>query len=75
MQKPPNLDDLAYDVLMDKYGHVNLSVNPYVKPELASFKDFTYQTVLQDDEMTIENIKRIVNENKCYTTRYLQLWS
>lgn len=64
------INTAGYNPILQLYGHVNLSVNPYVKPDLTSFKDFTYQTVLQDDEMTIENIKRIMNENKCYTARY-----
>lgn len=65
-----SINTAGYDQSLQQYGHINLSVNQYVKPDLSLFKGFTYQTVLQDDEMTIDNIKRIMDENKRYTTQF-----
>lgn len=65
-----SINTAGYDQSLQQYGHINLSVNQYVKPDLSLFKGFTYQTVLQDDEMTVDNIKRIMDENKRYTTQF-----
>ena len=65
-----SINTAGYDQSLQQYGHINLSVNQYVKPDLSLFKGFTYQTVLQDDEMTIDNIKRIMDANKHHTMQF-----
>lgn len=44
-------------------GHINLSVNDCVKPNVKNFPGCTYQTVLSDEKMNIDTIKRIMKEN------------
>lgn len=65
-----SINTAGYDQSLQQYGHINLSVNQYVKPDLSLFKGFTYQTVLQDDEMTIDNIKRFMDANKHHTMQF-----
>ena len=55
------------DILNVGNGDVtfNVSVNDYVKPDLNLFNDkCCYQTILSNENMTIENIKRIIDNNK-----------
>lgn len=44
-------------------AHINLSVNDYVKPDVGKFPDCTLQTVFSDDEMTLDNIKHMMQES------------
>lgn len=59
-----NINTTGYDATIRNYGHINLSVNPYVQSDLSKFPDATYQTVLSDNEMTIEQLLRIMDEQK-----------
>lgn len=55
-------------------AHINLSSNKYVQPDPTQFPDSTLQTVLADDEMTIENIKNFISSNpsvKNFSFRFL----
>lgn len=45
-----SINSAGYDTALQNYGHLNLSVNTYVSPDLQAFTDFTYQTVLNDSE-------------------------
>ena len=44
--------------------HINLSWNDYVKPDYKKFHGCTLQTVLDDDEMTLDNIGKFIFEHK-----------
>ena len=47
---------------LSQFGNINLSVNNYIpKPNFLDFPNCTYQTVLSDNEMTLDNIKNIMN--------------
>lgn len=57
-----------------KYGaKVNLSINDYVKPNPADFPNCTVQTVLSDDQMNLENLKKFMNESSAsnFSFRFL----
>lgn len=57
------INTAGYSENLNGIAHINLSVNDYVKPNPANFPGCTYQTVLDGDKMTLENIKRIMNSN------------
>lgn len=63
-----SINSAGYDTALQNYGHLNLSVNTYVSPDLQAFTDFTYQTVLNDSEMTVKNIKKIMQNE--YTNQF-----
>lgn len=41
---------------------INLSANDYVSPDLSKYPDATYQTVLNDENMTIDTIIKTIQE-------------
>lgn len=58
------INTAGYNPLIARLGHINLSVNDYVHPDVKKFSGCTYQTVLTEGEMTTENLKRIMLENQ-----------
>lgn len=54
----------GYKTLPEGVAHVNLSVNDYVNPDPKKFYGCTLQTVLDDNSMTLHNIKRIMRRYK-----------
>lgn len=60
-----SINTTGINLYIQQFGHINLSVNKYLpKPNLLIFKNCTYQTVLSDDEMNLENIKNIMDNEK-----------
>lgn len=59
-----NINTSGYNAEICAYGHVNLSVNSYIHPDCSKFPNATYQTVLSDDEMTIENLISIMEKHQ-----------
>lgn len=57
-----SINTAGYCPELSKYGHVNLSVNDYVHPDVNMFPGCTVQTVLKDDDMTVENIKAFMSQ-------------
>lgn len=55
-----SINTAGYDPDISNIAKINLSVNNYVKPDLMMFPGCTYQTVLQENEMTVDNIKKII---------------
>lgn len=53
------------DEMQGYRGHINLSYNDYVRPDYARFagRPLTLQTVFDDEHMTIENIKKFIDEH------------
>lgn len=51
-------------------AHINLSWNDYVKPEYTKFHGCTLQTVLDDNEMTFDNIGKFISEHKADDMSY-----
>lgn len=56
-----SINTAGYNSELNGLGHINLSVNKYVKPDVSKFKGCTYQTVLDDDDMTIDNIRNVMD--------------
>ena len=50
----PKINDLP--------AKINLSVNKYIHPDLSLFPNSTYQTVFNNEEMNIQNIKDTINK-------------
>lgn len=65
------------DILSVGEGDIifNISVNDYVKPDLSLFNDkCCYQTILDNEHMTVSNIKKIMDEHidiNNYSFRFL----
>lgn len=59
-----SVNTAGYAKIPGHVAHINLSVNDYVKPNPEEFEGCTYQTVLDDEHMTLENIKRIMDTTK-----------
>lgn len=57
------INTAGYDNSIVGMGHINLSVNDYVHPDVEKFPGCTYQTVLTEDKMNLENIKHIMSGN------------
>lgn len=57
------INTTGYNQDIGKLGKINLSVNQFVQPDLNLFPDAIYQTVLNRSEMTINNIKSIMDSN------------
>lgn len=57
------INTAGYDNSIGDMGHINLSVNDYVHPDVKKFPGCTYQTVLTDDKMSIANLKKIMSSN------------
>lgn len=57
------INTAGYNPVIHDLAHINLSINEHVKPDPALFPGCTYQTVLTEEEMTLENIKRIMSSN------------
>ena len=58
-----SINTAGYNPEINGIAHINLSVNEYVKPDLKMFPKCTYQTVLSEKDMTIDNIKKIMADN------------
>lgn len=58
---------------LQNLAHINLSVNDYVKPDVDKFPGCTLQTVFPDDEMTLDNIRRVMQESSAtgFSFRFL----
>lgn len=54
----------GYNYIPEHIAHVNLSVNDFVNPNPNNFPGCTYQTILPDKDMNVNNIKNIINTNK-----------
>lgn len=59
-----SINTSGYNTQINGMAHINLSVNDYVKPDPLDFPGCTLQTVLDDEQMTLENIRRIMIKNK-----------
>lgn len=69
-----SINTAGYSTEINGIAHINLSVNDYVKPNPEDFPNCTYQTVLPENEMNIENIKHIMDSNssvKSFSFRFL----
>lgn len=53
-----SINTAGYNPEINGIAHINLSVNEYVKPDLKMFPKCTYQTVLSEKDITIDNIKK-----------------
>lgn len=58
------INTTGYDPSVAAIAHINLSVNEYVHPELRLFPGSTYQTVLSDDDMRINQLINIIAKTK-----------
>lgn len=57
-----SINTTGYEPKLASMGHINLSVNDYVPwIDLDLFKGCTYQTVLDNEDMTLQNIKDIMD--------------
>lgn len=59
-----SINTSGYNPVLQNYGHINLSVNDYVQPNLEQFEKFTYQTVLEDDQMILCTLKNIMDKKQ-----------
>lgn len=57
------INTAGYSNAIADIGHINLSVNDYVHPNVKKFPGCTYQTVLNDDKMNIDTLKKIMYRN------------
>lgn len=58
-----SLNTSGYNKIPSHIAHINLSVNDYIKPNPSDFPGCTYQTILTDEDMNINNIKHIIEKN------------
>lgn len=64
----------GYDESFKHLCNINLSVNPYVSNNVAKFPDCTYQTVLPDSDMHLQNLGNIIETHpyiKKFSFRYI----
>lgn len=69
-----SVNTAGYNQLPKSIAHINLSVNDYVQPAPKRFPGCTLQTVLEDDLMNLDNIKRIIlqhPETESFSFRFL----
>lgn len=55
-----SINTAGYSTALNGIAHINLSSNEYVRPEIKNFPGCTLQTVLLDDQMTLDNIRKIM---------------
>lgn len=55
-----SINTAGFDDSITGLGHINLSVNKYVRPDISLFHGCTYQTVFNDEEMTLQNIREVI---------------
>lgn len=58
-----SINTAGYSTELQGVAHINLSVNDYVHPNAKDFPGCTYQTVLEDESMSLSNIKNIIKNN------------
>lgn len=58
-----SINTSGYSTSLNGMTHINLSVNDYVKPNPDNFPHCTYQTVLTDENMNVDNLKKIMDDN------------
>lgn len=59
-----SINTAGYCPELSKYGHVNLSVNEYVHPDITLFPGCTIQTVVPDEKMEIALIKSFMDQHE-----------
>lgn len=59
-----SINTSGYSTFLSGMAHINLSVNDYVKSNIKDFPECTYQTVLKENDMTLDNIKSIMADEK-----------
>lgn len=68
-----SINTSGYSKELNGLGHINLSVNDYVKPNPEDFPDCTVQTIVHDEDMNLKNIKEYMNKIKAqsFSFRFL----
>lgn len=73
-QKFVCINTAGYNKNIADIAHINLSTNDFVKPNPKDFPGCTLQTVFDNKDMTIANIKKFINEHEdvsLFSFRYL----
>lgn len=68
-----SINTAGFNPAVNGLGHINLSVNQYVKPDPRSFPGCTVQTVLPDKDMRLKNLKMYMEASQAdkFSFRYL----
>lgn len=57
-----SVNTAGFSTELNGCAHLNLSVNDYVKPDCRNFPGCTVQTVFTEEQMTLSNVMKFMNE-------------
>ena len=68
-----SINTAGYDSAIKDLAHINLSINDYVQPDPKDYPHCTVQTVLTDEQMTLDNIMGYMRmtDAESFSFRYL----